>query len=137
MGEIVGAGFLSHAPTIMFPQEIRYRLNEGREISLVPSLERLRSEVLDELQPDIFLGYFSGIFFWDIFLVCAARGRLFSDYENATGAGQVHVWFDKPVSGLFRVSAGSVKTPGEYNSCFLMKFSFELKLLTQIANLNC
>ena len=30
---------------------------------------------------------------------CRARGRLFSDYENATGTGQVHVWFDRPVSG--------------------------------------
>ena len=52
MGEIIGAGFLSHAPTIMFPKDIRYSLNEGREISLVPGLERLRTEVFDKLQPD-------------------------------------------------------------------------------------
>ena len=55
MGEIVGAGFLSHAPTIMFPKALRYALNEGKEISLVPGLERLRSEVLDELKPDTIL----------------------------------------------------------------------------------
>ena len=55
MGEIVGAGFLSHAPTIMFPKELRYQLNEGKEISLVPGLERLRTEVLDELKPDTIL----------------------------------------------------------------------------------
>jgi 3,4-dihydroxyphenylacetate 2,3-dioxygenase len=30
---------------------------------------------------------------------CVARGELFSDYENATGTGQVHVWFDKPENG--------------------------------------
>ena len=30
---------------------------------------------------------------------CTAPGELFSDYENATGTGQVHVWFDRPDSG--------------------------------------
>lgn len=30
---------------------------------------------------------------------CKARGRLFSDYENATGTSQVHVWFDRPEGG--------------------------------------
>ncbi len=52
MGEIVGAGLVSHAPTIMFDEPMRRELNEGQEISLVPGLERLRSEILDELQPD-------------------------------------------------------------------------------------
>jgi 3,4-dihydroxyphenylacetate 2,3-dioxygenase len=28
-----------------------------------------------------------------------APGELFSDYENATGTGQVHVWFEKPEAG--------------------------------------
>ena len=52
MGEIVGAGIVAHAPTIMLSAETRYELNEGREISLVPGLHRLRAEVLDELKPD-------------------------------------------------------------------------------------
>jgi 3,4-dihydroxyphenylacetate 2,3-dioxygenase len=52
MGEIVGAGLISHAPTIMFDEPTRRELNEGEEISLVPGLVRLRDEVLDELQPD-------------------------------------------------------------------------------------
>jgi hypothetical protein len=30
---------------------------------------------------------------------CRARGRLFSDYENAIGTSQVHVWFDRPDGG--------------------------------------
>ena len=55
MGEIVGAGLLAHAPTIMFNQEQRYAINEGKEISLVPGLNRLREEVLDELKPDTIL----------------------------------------------------------------------------------
>ncbi len=52
MGEIVGAGLVSHVPTIMLPQEVRYRLNEGKEISIVEGFRRLRSEVLDVLKPD-------------------------------------------------------------------------------------
>jgi aromatic ring-opening dioxygenase catalytic subunit (LigB family) len=30
---------------------------------------------------------------------CTATGRLFSEYENAIGTGQVHVWFDRPTRG--------------------------------------
>jgi 3,4-dihydroxyphenylacetate 2,3-dioxygenase len=52
MGEIVGAGLVSHVPTIMLPQEVRLEINDGKEISLVPGLRRLRSEVLDRLRPD-------------------------------------------------------------------------------------
>jgi 3,4-dihydroxyphenylacetate 2,3-dioxygenase len=52
MGEIIGAGLVSHAPTIMFDEPTRRELNEGREISLVPGLVRLRDEVLDRLRPD-------------------------------------------------------------------------------------
>ncbi|MGB7860041.1 MAG: catechol 1,2-dioxygenase [Acidimicrobiia bacterium] len=53
MGEIVGAGLISHAPTIMFDGPTRRELNDGKEISLVPGLVRLRDEVLDRLQPDV------------------------------------------------------------------------------------
>lgn len=52
MGEIVGAGIVSHVPTIMLPEEVRLEINEGKEISLVTGLRRLRSEVLDRLAPD-------------------------------------------------------------------------------------
>ncbi len=52
MGEIVGAGLISHAPTIMFDEPTRRELNDGEEISLVPGLIRLRDEVLDRLRPD-------------------------------------------------------------------------------------
>lgn len=52
MGEVVGAGLISHAPTIMFDEATRRELNEGEEISLVPGLKRLRNEILDRLDPD-------------------------------------------------------------------------------------
>ncbi|MEX0299316.1 MAG: catechol 1,2-dioxygenase [Kordiimonas sp.] len=52
MGEIVGVGIVSHAPPIMMSKENRFALNEGKEITLVPGLRNLRSEVLDKLTPD-------------------------------------------------------------------------------------
>jgi 3,4-dihydroxyphenylacetate 2,3-dioxygenase len=52
MGEIVGVGLISHAPTIMFDEETRRELNDGKEISLVPGLVRLRKEVFDRLDAD-------------------------------------------------------------------------------------
>jgi 3,4-dihydroxyphenylacetate 2,3-dioxygenase len=52
MGEVVGAGLLAHVPTIMLPEKIRKELNDGREISLVPGLRRLRTEVFDQLDYD-------------------------------------------------------------------------------------
>ncbi|TYK52313.1 catechol 1,2-dioxygenase [Actinomadura decatromicini] len=30
---------------------------------------------------------------------CAAPGRLYSQYENSVGTGQVHIWFDRPENG--------------------------------------
>jgi 3,4-dihydroxyphenylacetate 2,3-dioxygenase len=53
MGEIVGAGLISHAPTIMFDESARRELNDGKEISLVPGLIRIRDEVLDQLEADV------------------------------------------------------------------------------------
>ena len=55
MGEVVGAGLISHAPTIMFDEETRRQLNDGKEISLVPGMLRLRNEVFDRLSPDTIL----------------------------------------------------------------------------------
>jgi len=31
--------------------------------------------------------------------MCKAAGRKFSDYENAVGTGQIHIWFDRPAAG--------------------------------------
>jgi 3,4-dihydroxyphenylacetate 2,3-dioxygenase len=36
-----------------------------------------------------------------------APGRLFSEYENSIGTGQVHVWFDRPASGWTGVRAAA------------------------------
>ena len=52
MGEIVGAALVAHVPTIMLPKETRLEINEGKEITLVPGLQRLKVECLDRLKPD-------------------------------------------------------------------------------------
>lgn len=30
---------------------------------------------------------------------CVAPGRMYSEYENSIGTGQVHIWFDRPTDG--------------------------------------
>lgn len=55
MGDIVGAALVAHVPTIVLPEAIRLELNEGKEISLVPGLHRLREEYLAPLQPDVII----------------------------------------------------------------------------------
>ena len=52
MGEVVGAGIVSHVPTIMLPEDTRLEINDGKEITIVTGFHRLREEVLDVLKPD-------------------------------------------------------------------------------------
>ncbi|WP_113703291.1 3,4-dihydroxyphenylacetate 2,3-dioxygenase [Nonomuraea lactucae] len=52
MGEIVGAGLLAHVPTIVLPEAERLALNEGKEITLVTGLRRLRREVFESDEYD-------------------------------------------------------------------------------------
>lgn len=52
MGEIIGAGIISHVPTIMLPLEERLALNNGKDFTVVTGLKRLRTEILDKLKPD-------------------------------------------------------------------------------------
>jgi 3,4-dihydroxyphenylacetate 2,3-dioxygenase len=33
---------------------------------------------------------------------CAARSRMYGQYENSVGTGQVHLWFDRPAGGFPR-----------------------------------
>lgn len=52
MGEIIGAGLLSHVPTIMLPEAVRLELYQGRDTTMIEGFRRLRTEVLDVLKPD-------------------------------------------------------------------------------------
>ncbi len=50
-GEVVGAGLVAHVPTMVLPEDVRRSLNDGRELSLVPGLHRLKAERLDVWRP--------------------------------------------------------------------------------------
>jgi aromatic ring-opening dioxygenase catalytic subunit (LigB family) len=82
---------LAHAPTIMLPKEVRYELNEGKEISLVPGLHRFKAEVMDVLKPDAVILFDSHWFTTVEFCVTAheRRSGLFTSDELPRGMSQV------------------------------------------------
>lgn len=87
MGEVVAAGLLSHVPTIMLPREERLEINEGREISLVPALEKLRKDVFETLDYDTVVVLDSHWFTTFEFIVTAQdrRSGLFTAEELPRG----------------------------------------------------
>lgn len=91
MGEIIGAGIVAHAPTIMMPREDRLALNEGKEISLVPGLHRLKSEVLDVLKPDTIVLFDTHWFTIVEFCIAAhaRRAGLYTSDELPRGMRQI------------------------------------------------
>lgn len=91
MGEIIGAGLLSHAPTIMFDEETRRELNYGKEISLVPGLNRLRDDVLSRLHPDTIV-IIDSHWFSTVEHIVSAHGRrrgIFTSSELPRGMAQI------------------------------------------------
>jgi 3,4-dihydroxyphenylacetate 2,3-dioxygenase len=91
MGEVVAAGLLAHVPTIMLPPADRLALNEGREISLVPGLERLRAEAFEVLDYDTVVVIDSHWFTTVEFVVAAhsVRAGLFTSDELPRGMSRV------------------------------------------------
>ena len=91
MGEVVGAGLLAHVPTIMLPEADRRELNNGQEISLVPGLRRLRSEVFEKLDYDTVVVLDSHWFTTVEFVISAhkVRAGLFTSDELPRGMSQV------------------------------------------------
>jgi len=87
MGEVVGAGLLAHVPTIMLPEEERLALNEGKEITLVPGLRRLRKDVFETLDYDTVVVLDSHWFTTVEFIVSAQERRagLFTAEELPRG----------------------------------------------------
>src|ERR1700683_353786 len=91
MGEVTGAGLLAHVPTIMLPYEQRLELNEGKEISLVPGLERLRAEGFEPPDSDPVVVLDSHWFTTVEFVVSAhePRAGLFTSDELPRGMSQI------------------------------------------------
>mgnify|MGYP003349902618 CR=1 FL=1 len=99
MGEVVGAGFLSHVPTIMLPKETRLELNEGKEISLVPALEKLRKDKFDTLDYDTVIVFDSHWFTTVEFVVTSHKRRagLFTAEELPRGMCRIpYEWKGDP-----------------------------------------
>ena len=95
MGEIVGAGLVSHVPTIMLPEEVRLEINEGTEITLVTGLRRLRSEVLDRLRPDtiVVLDTHWDVTFEHVITAHERRTGVFTSGELPRGMRQIRYDF--------------------------------------------
>ena len=91
MGEVVGAAILAHVPTIMLPEAVRYDLNGGKEISLVPGLKRLRKEVFETLDYDTVVVLDSHWATTVEFVVTshAERSGLFTSEELPRGMSQI------------------------------------------------
>jgi 3,4-dihydroxyphenylacetate 2,3-dioxygenase len=95
MGEIVGAGLLSHVPTIVLPEADRRELNEGNESTLVPGLERLRAEVFETLDYDTVVVLDSHWATTVEFVITAhdRRAGLFTSEELPRGMCRMHYDF--------------------------------------------
>jgi len=99
MGEVVGAGLLSHVPTIMLPLETRLALNEGKEISLVPALHKLRAEKFETLDYDTVIVLDSHWFTTVEFIVTSQpmRAGLFTAEELPRGMCRIpYEWRGDP-----------------------------------------
>jgi aromatic ring-opening dioxygenase catalytic subunit (LigB family) len=91
MGEIIGAGFLAHVPTIVLPDDLRRELNNGKESTLYTGLHQLRREVFDVLKPDLIIVFDSHWFTTVEFVITSAERRLgyFTSEELPRGMSSV------------------------------------------------
>jgi 3,4-dihydroxyphenylacetate 2,3-dioxygenase len=91
MGEVVGAALLAHVPTIMLPEAVRKDLNEGKEISLVPGLKKLRKDIFETLDYDTVVVLDSHWATTVEFVITSAaeRSGLFTSEELPRGMTQI------------------------------------------------
>ena len=91
MGEIVGAAFVSHVPTLVLPESIRRELNDGEDTTLFQGLHDLRATKLDPLDADTYV-VFDSHWFTTIEHVVASHDRrsgVFTSDELPRGMSQV------------------------------------------------
>ena len=91
MGEVVGAAILAHVPTIMLPEAVRKDLNNGKEITLVPGLKKLRRDIFETLDYDTVIVLDSHWATTVEFVITSAteRSGLFTSEELPRGMTQV------------------------------------------------
>ncbi|MBW4077898.1 MAG: catechol 1,2-dioxygenase [Acidobacteria bacterium] len=108
MGEIVGAGLLAHVPTIVLPDELRRELNDGHESSLFTGLHQLRTEVFDQLKPDLVLVFDSHWFTTVEFVVTAHARRRGHFTSDELPRGMSSVPYDMPGHPQFAQLIGAL-----------------------------
>ena len=91
MGEIVGAALVAHVPTIVLPDDVRRRINDGRESTLHSGLHELRRQVFDLVRPDLVIVFDSHWFTTVEFVITAHERRLgfFTSEELPRGMSSV------------------------------------------------
>ena len=117
-GEVVGAALVAHVPTMVMPEDERRELNEGKEISLVPGLHRMKAEQLDRLRPDTVI-VFDAHWFTTVEFVVTAHERRSGRYtSDELPRGMCQVPYDFPgdpelakLIGEEVTEAGSWMTP--------------------------
>jgi 3,4-dihydroxyphenylacetate 2,3-dioxygenase len=90
-GTVVGAGMVAHVPTMVMTEETRRELNEGKEISLIEGIERIKVEKFDPLAADTVIVFDTHWFTTFEFVVTshARRSGLFTSEELPRGMSQV------------------------------------------------
>ena len=91
MGEIVGAGIVSHVPTIMLPEETRLEINDGKEISLVPGCGGCGPRSSIRLQADtiVVMDTHWEVTFEHIVTAHEKREGIFTSHELPRGMRQI------------------------------------------------
>ncbi len=108
MGEIVGAGFLAHVPTIVLPDDLRRELNNGNESTLFTGLHQLRREVFDVLKPDLVLVFDSHWFTTVEFVITSAQRRLGFFTSEELPRGMSSVPYDAKGDPAFAALVGEI-----------------------------
>ena len=114
-GEVVGAALVAHVPTIVLPEDERRELNEGKEISLVPGLHRMKAEQLDRLRPDTIV-VFDAHWHTTVEFVVAAHERRSGRYtSDELPRGMCQMPYDFPGDPeLAKLIAEEVTTAGSW-----------------------
>jgi 3,4-dihydroxyphenylacetate 2,3-dioxygenase len=108
MGEIVGAGFLAHVPTIVLPDSERRALNNGRESTLFTGLKKLRHDVFDVLTPDLVIVFDSHWFTTVEFVITSAQRRLGFFTSEELPRGMTSVPYDAKGDPAFAKLVGAI-----------------------------
>jgi 3,4-dihydroxyphenylacetate 2,3-dioxygenase len=95
-GEVVGAGLVAHVPTMVMSEEIRRELNDGKEISLIEGLERIKADKFDALRPDTVVVFDTHWFTTFEFVVTSHDRRVGKYTSDELPRGMSQLPYDMP-----------------------------------------